>query len=49
VLAVAVDSIANVLLVLVVALVGVAVLSPVVTAIERRSRLSRGAWCSGSG
>jgi hypothetical protein len=44
-LAWAVDSIANVLLVLFVALFGVAVLSPVVTGIERRSRCSRGA-CS---
>ena len=41
----AVASIANVLLVLFVALFGVAVLSPVVTAIERRLRFSRGA-CS---
>ena len=37
--------IANVLLVLFVALFGVAVLAPVVTEIERRSRFSRGA-CS---
>jgi predicted PurR-regulated permease PerM len=44
-LAWAVDSIANVLLVLFVALFGVAVLSPVVTGIERRLRFSRGA-CS---
>jgi predicted PurR-regulated permease PerM len=44
-LAWAAASIANVLLVLFVALFGVAVLSPVVTLIERRSRFSRGA-CS---